>query len=81
MILIANEWNELQVERHFKVELLYVIFGFFSIGLKWEKLNAIIPTMTTHVDSGIPTSYILKYFIDVFLLFVISMILYGKFLL
>ena len=78
MILIANEYNELQTQRHFKVELLYIIFGFFSIGLKWEKLNAIIPTMTTQVDSGVPTSYILKYFIDVFLLFVISMIIYGS---
>jgi len=77
MILVANEFNELQVERHFRVEFLYLIYGFFMIGLKWERLAAIIPTMTTNVLEGIPTSPVLKFFLGIFLLFVISIILYG----
>lgn len=76
MILIANEFNELQVERHFKVEFLYLIYGFFMIGLKWERLAAIIPTMTTDVLEGIPTSPVLKFFLGIFLFFIISLILY-----
>lgn len=78
MILIANEFNELQVLRQYSIELLYMIFGFFMIGLKWEQFAAVIPSMTTDVPDGIERNYILKFFLAVFLFFIIGMILYGR---
>ena len=76
MILVANEFNEIQVERAYPLELLLVIYGFFMIGLKWENLSALIPTLTTTVDAAVPRNYILKFFLSIFLLFLIGAILY-----
>ena len=78
MILVANEFNELQTSRYYPIELLYMIYGFFMIGLQWEQFSAIVPSLTTIVGEGIARNIVLKFFLAVFLLFVIGMILYGK---
>lgn len=75
---MANEFNELQTSRYYAIELLYMIYGFFMIGLEWEQFAAIVPSLTTVVGDGIARNIVLKFFLAVFLLFVIGMILYGK---
>ena len=76
--MIANEFNELQVQRAYSFEFFLVIFGFFMIGLKWENLAIMYPTMTTSVPDYVPANYVLKYFLTVFVLLVIGVVLYCK---
>jgi len=77
MLFIANEYNELQTVRHVSMELMYFVFGCLMYGADLENLAAVQPNMNTTIDSTVKTNFILKYFLSVFLLFVIGCVLYG----
>ncbi|CAD8069334.1 unnamed protein product [Paramecium sonneborni] len=71
MILIANEFNELQVYRIVSVEWTLLFVGFFLEGLKWINLDQEQPNLK--LERIIPKNYVIQYFLCAFLYMTIGL--------
>ncbi|EAR83121.2 meckelin (macronuclear) [Tetrahymena thermophila SB210] len=73
-LFVANEFNELSVERVTSFEWTLFWLGFFLTGLSWDNLGQEVPFLTTEEKDYVNTNQALRYFVAALLYVVIVLL-------
>ncbi|KRX07370.1 hypothetical protein PPERSA_06985 [Pseudocohnilembus persalinus] len=75
-LFVANEFNEIQIERTVEIEWSLFFLGFFLSGIKLENLAASTPDFTIDDDKveNLDNNYVLTFFLGAFIFLMIGFV-------